>query len=61
MYKGLGIKKGHQEIEVKEDTKEVDIPTKSKPQAERVLDSRVKKTTRHVIYMEHLIKWMNQP
>lgn len=59
-YKGLAIKEGHQEIEFKEDTKEVSIPTKSKPQDERFLDSRVKKKTSHVIYMEHNIKQKNQ-
>ena len=28
---------------------------------EKVLDSRVKKNTRHKVYMEHLIKWKNKP
>ena len=31
-----------------------------KPQVDQILDSRVKKKTRHDIYMEHLIKWRNQ-
>ena len=36
------------------------ISLQPKPQAKRVLDSRVKKKTRHDIFMEHLIKWKDQ-
>lgn len=37
------------------------MPKKEPAQAESILESRVKKATRHHIYMEHLVKWKNHP
>ena len=37
------------------------VPTKSKLEGEQVLASRVKKETRHQVYMKHLIKWKKKP
>ena len=36
------------------------MPKKKLAKEEKVLESRVKKTTRHQVYMEHLIKWKDQ-
>ena len=33
------------------------LPPKNQPQAERILNSSVKKKTRHDQYIGHLIKW----
>lgn len=46
---------------VHEDLEPASAPTNSKLEVEQVLDSRVKKTTRHKVYMEHLIKWKEKP
>lgn len=40
--------------------KRLKVPTQVKPKVESILDSRVKKMTRHGIYMENLIKWRHQ-
>ena len=36
-------------------------PTNSKLEVEEVLESRVKKSTSHKVYMENLIKWKGKP
>ena len=36
-------------------------PSVSKLKAKKVLNSRVKKSTRHKVYMEHLIQWKGKP
>ena len=38
------------------DLEPIVVPSTSKLEAEKVLESRVKKATRHQVYMEHLIK-----
>lgn len=60
-YKGPNVMEEEHIIEVDKNIPEISIPLQTKPQAEKVLDSRVKKKTRHGIYMEHLVKWKNQP
>jgi hypothetical protein len=47
--------------DVHEDLELASTPTNNKLEVEKVLDSRVKKTTRHKVYMEHLIKWKEKP
>ena len=42
---------------IQEDIGPATTPKVTKLEAEKLLDSRVKKTTRHKVYMEHLIKW----
>lgn len=42
------------------DVEELKVPNLIKPQAEKIMDSRVKKKTRHKIYMEHLVEWRKQ-
>lgn len=37
------------------------LPPKMQLEAERLLDSRVKKVTRHKVYMKHLIRWKHKP
>ena len=36
-------------------------PNINKLEEKKVLDSRVKKYTRHKVYMEHLIQWKGKP
>ena len=40
---------------------ELQVPKKLQPQDERILDSRVKKSTRNKVYKENLIKWKDTP
>ena len=58
--KGAIVKEGKQNLEVGEVIQEFKIPLQPKPQAKKILDSKVKKKTRHGIYMEHLIKWKDK-
>ena len=48
-------------LDVHEDLEPASAPTNNKLEVEKVLDSRVKKSTRHKVYMEHLIKWKGKP
>ena len=40
---------------------DIRIPIPDKPQAEMILNSKVKKKIRHKIYMEHHVKWKYLP
>lgn len=55
-YKGPAATDGHNILETIEVVADLPLPPPIKSQAKKVLDSRVKKQTRHGIYMEHLIK-----
>ena len=46
---------------IQEDIEPTAAPKVTKLEVEKLLDSRVKKTTRHKVYMEHLIKWKEKP
>ena len=46
---------------IQEDIGPAAAPKVTKLEAEKLLDSRVKKTTGHKVYMEHLIKWKEKP
>ena len=46
---------------IQEDIEPTATPKVTKLEVEKLLDSRVKKTTRHKVYMEHLIKWKEKP
>ena len=48
-------------LDVHEDLEPALAPTNNKLEVEKVLDSRLKKSTRHKVYMEHLIKWKGKP
>ena len=37
------------------------VPSPTKLEAKKILDLEVKKTTRHKVYMEQLIKWRHKP
>ena len=54
-------RKGKKKLEVGEVIQEVQITLQPKPQAKKILDSKVKKKTTHYIYMEHLITWKDKP
>lgn len=60
-YKGPEMKDEQYNTEVNRDVEELKVPDQIKPQVEKILDSRVKKKTRHKLYMEHLVKWRHQP
>lgn len=47
--------------DVHDDLEPTLVPTNRKQEVEKVLDSRMKKSTRHKVYMEHLIKWKGNP
>ena len=44
-------------LDVHIDLEPIAAPNINKLEVEKVLDSRVKKYTRHKVYMEHLIQW----
>ena len=46
--------------EVSKDVTTAVQPPRVELEVEKVLDSKVKKTTRHKVYMEHLIKWRHR-
>lgn len=46
---------------IQEDLGPAAAPKVTKLEVEKLLDSRVKKTTRQKVYMEHLIKWKEKP
>lgn len=47
--------------QVDKSVQEISIPIQTEPQAEKVIDSRVKKKIGNGIYMERLVKWKNHP
>lgn len=59
-YKGPNVIEEYS-TNMDDDVEELGVPIPTKPQAERILDSRVKKRTRNKTYMEHLVKWENPP
>lgn len=60
-YKGPVTDLDQKSVDVLKDMSNIALPPKDKLQAERILESRVKKSTRHKEYMEHLIKWKEKP
>lgn len=47
--------------EVRKDVQSNVLPSQVQLEADQILDSIVKNTTRHKVYMEHLIKWKHRP
>ena len=45
---------------IRKDVKSNVLPPQVQLEAKKVLDSRVKKTTKHKVYMEHQIKWKHR-
>ena len=39
---------------------DIKVPKMKQPQFEKILDSRVMKSTRNKIYKEHFVKWMDK-
>ncbi|XP_057837450.1 uncharacterized protein LOC131047672 [Cryptomeria japonica] len=61
LYKG-----SNEEVGVAETTLEPDdwiqkLPSKEKPQMERIISNREAMRTRHKVHMEHLVKWKGLP
>ena len=51
----------HINIDFWDDIEPTASPKVSKLEVEKVLDSRVKKSTRHKVYLEYLIQWKAKP
>lgn len=60
-FRGQIPKEGDRVSNVHKSLSDVSFPPPSIPQAEKVLDSRVYKKTRHQVYMEHRINWKDKP
>ena len=60
-FKGPLIEMDRNNKEVGKDVEPDVLPPKMQLEVDKVLGSRVKKTTRHKVYMEHLIKWKHKP
>ncbi|GLJ23436.1 hypothetical protein SUGI_0443580 [Cryptomeria japonica] len=60
-YKETLLEEYRRVSEVSQALSDLPLPPTTMPQAEKVLDSRVLKKTRHTTYMEHLIKWKRLP
>lgn len=60
-YKGTLLEECRRFLEVSKTLSDVPLPPANRPQAKKVLDSRVLKKTRHTTYMEHLVKWQHLP
>ena len=60
-YRGPLIPESTQQREIGKDVQDIQVKPKSKLQAEKVLDSRIQKTTRCRVYREYLIKWSGLP
>lgn len=56
-YKGTLLEECSRLSEVSQSLSDLPLPPTPRFQAEKVLDSRVLKKTRHTAYMEHLVKW----
>ena len=59
-YKGPLLEVGQNNREILEDVSTRVLPPKVKQQAEKISESKVNISTRHKIYMEHLIQWKGQ-
>jgi hypothetical protein len=60
-YKGPVIPESIQQKEIEHDVQDIRIQPKTKLQAEKILDSRIQKTTRRRVYREYLVKWSGLP
>ena len=61
VYRGPEMTESTQKIEIDRDVRNIKIQPQPKLQAERILDSRVKKTTRRRVYREYLVQWRGLP
>lgn len=59
-YKGLMVDKGKYQEELKKDVIDLQVPEREPPQVKKILDSKVKKSTRNKVYKEHLVKWKDK-
>ena len=60
-FKGPLTEMDRNNKEVGKDVEPNVLPPKMQLEVDKVLGSRIKKTTRHKVYMEHLIKWKHKP
>ncbi|GLJ46427.1 hypothetical protein SUGI_0978450 [Cryptomeria japonica] len=60
-FKGKPPEESQRVSDVTQSLSDLSFPPLSIPQAEQVLDSKVLKKTRNHTYMEHLIKWKENP
>lgn len=61
MYKGEIAGQTENQAKVLQDLDVNALPQVKQPIAEEILESRVMKSNRHQVYMEHLVKWAGQP
>ena len=60
-FKGPLIKVDTNKQQIENDATLDILPPNLELEVEKILDSRVKKTNRYKVYMEHLIKWKYEP
>ena len=60
-YKGPKVHEAECQEELGKDILDMQVPKKKQPQVERILDFRVRKSTRKKVYKEHLVKWLDKP
>ena len=58
-YKGPKMDDIEYQEEMKNDVLDLKLPERKQLQVEKILDSRVKKSTRKKVYKEHLVIWMD--
>lgn len=61
MYKGEIARHMEKQAKVLQDLDVNALPQVKHPIVEEILESRVKNSNRHQVYMEHLVKWAGQP